>query len=121
MDRTNPNGSGISLGPNKEALVSARIGKRMRALGLAEADEYLRRLGDDTTGGELVHLLDAISTNVTSFFREARHFALLGNLFSEWLQQGQHRFRFWSAAARTRSNTRCAVAVWSLCDASTSP
>lgn len=91
--------SGISLGPHKEALVSARVGKRMRALGIPEHSVYLRHVAQDETGAEIVSLIDAISTNVTSFFRESTHFDFLGEVFSKWLAQGQYRFRFWSAAS----------------------
>jgi chemotaxis protein methyltransferase CheR len=93
--------SGITLGPQKVALVSARVGKRMRTLGLAEHGDYLQRLYDDTTGTELVQLLDAISTNVTSFFRESAHFDFLGEALAQWRGQGQRRFRIWSAASST--------------------
>ena len=93
--------SGICLGANKEALVSARIGKRMRALGLSDHGQYLRFVVEDNTGEELIKLIDAISTNVTSFFRESVHFDFLQEVFSGWLEEGQHRFRFWSAASST--------------------
>ena len=93
--------SGITLGPGKETLVSARVGKRMRALSMDDHGAYLRHVLDDPTGGELVHLIDAISTNVTSFFRESNHFDLVGRLLSEWIAQGQRRFRFWCAASST--------------------
>lgn len=91
--------SGITLGAGKEALVSARIGKRMRALKMTEHREYLRFVMDDPTGEEVVHLIDAISTNVTSFFRESSHFDIVKQQVSEWLSGGQSRFRFWSAAS----------------------
>lgn len=90
--------SGITLGDNKVALVSARVGKRLRALKLETYKEYLDVLQKDESGDELVNLLDAISTNVTSFFREADHFEFVGKVFSEWIESGQQRFRFWSAA-----------------------
>src|SRR5688572_27694637 len=90
--------SGITLGEGKEGLVSSRLGKRMRALGLPSFRAYLDRLGGRDGEEELVHLLDAISTNVTSFFREASHFELLGEAARAWRASGQRRFRFWSAA-----------------------
>ncbi len=93
--------SGINLGDGKEALVSSRIGKRMRILGMAEFKTYLSMVRADPAGEELVHLLDAISTNVTSFFREPAHFDLIRELFDGWLSAGQRRFRFWSAASST--------------------
>jgi len=87
---------GISLSERKEALVSARIGKRMRALGIADFEAYMRHLEDNNA--EVVGLLDAVSTNVTSFFREPHHFDFLGEELDKWYAAGQRRFRFWSAA-----------------------
>lgn len=92
--------SGITLGASKESLVSARIGKRMRALGIGDPRSYLQRVQQEgETGEELVHMLDAISTNVTAFFREPQHFVFLDKVMREWMQQGQRRFRLWCAAA----------------------
>jgi len=93
--------SGIALSPGKESLVSARVGKRMRALGLSDFDDYLRRLQDDASGEETVQLLDAISTNVTSFFREPEHFDFVAHACAGWMREGKRRFRFWSAASST--------------------
>lgn len=93
--------SGIFLRDGKESLVAARVGKRMRALNIGDHKTYIHRIVNDDTGEEIVHLLDAISTNVTSFFREANHFDFLGQTIANWLEQGQTRFRFWSAACST--------------------
>jgi chemotaxis protein methyltransferase CheR len=91
--------SGITLGDGKESLVSSRIGKRMRVLGMDDFQSYLDCLRDGTEGDEMVHMLDAISTNVTSFFRESEHFDFIREKAGEWMQGGQKRFRFWSAAS----------------------
>ncbi len=93
--------SGISLNDSKRALVSARIGKRLRALSLPDYERYLDVLANDKEGNEVVQLLDVISTNVTSFFRENDHFEFIKKVFPEWLKSGQTRFRFWSAASST--------------------
>jgi chemotaxis protein methyltransferase CheR len=93
--------AGIALGPQKEALVQARVSKRMRALGTTSFDEYLDILEADDTGGELTLFLDAICTNVTHFFREPHHFEFIAREMVRWLEQGQRRFRFWSAACST--------------------
>lgn len=90
--------SGIALQENKEALVAARVAKRMRRLGIESFQSYLQHVTGDRSGEELVHLLDAISTNVTSFFREAAHFDLLDQLVRTWTSQGRTRLRLWSAA-----------------------
>jgi len=90
--------SGIALHDGKEALVSARLRKRMRILGIQDYREYADRVFHDEDGTETVGLIDAISTNVTSFFREPVHFEFLGKVMSDWLREGKKRFRFWSAA-----------------------
>lgn len=91
--------AGIVLKPGKEALVSARVGKRIRALGLDSEEEYLERLERDQNGDEIVCFLDAISTNFTSFFREAEHFKELSKTVGEWVEAGQRRIRIWCAAS----------------------
>jgi len=93
------NACGIALGEGKESLVSARIGKRMRQLGCDDFEDYLDRLGAEADGDEMVHMLDAISTNVTSFFREPEHFDFITECVTRWRAEGQARFRFWSAAS----------------------
>lgn len=93
--------SGIALSEKKESLVAARIGKRMRALGIELPKDYLEIVKADKTGGEIIEMLDAISTNVTSFFREPNHFLFVDAAFKKWLDQGQKSFRFWSAASST--------------------
>jgi chemotaxis protein methyltransferase CheR len=93
--------SGISLGPSKEALVASRIGKRLRALGMDDYVSYLDFIAEDDTGRELGHLLDAISTHVTSFFREPEHFDFVGKAVARWFEGGQRTMRFWTAACST--------------------
>jgi chemotaxis protein methyltransferase CheR len=93
--------AGISLGPQKEALVAARVGKRMHALGLPDEAAYLAYLESEETGQELVRFLDVISTNHTAFFREPDHFEFLRSLVSNWYREGQRTLRIWSAASST--------------------
>jgi chemotaxis protein methyltransferase CheR len=93
--------SGIAINSNKIALVTARVGKRMRELGIDDDRDYLRQVLDDPDGEEIVHLLDVISTNVTSFFRENAHFDFFAETTAQWYSQGQRKFRFWCAAAST--------------------
>ncbi len=90
--------SGITLGEGKESLVSSRISKRLRVLGLNDFRSYLDWVKSDSQQDEIVHLIDAISTNVTSFFREPEHFDFIKDCVCKWEKEGQKRFRFWSAA-----------------------
>ncbi|MCC6220335.1 MAG: protein-glutamate O-methyltransferase CheR [Deltaproteobacteria bacterium] len=93
--------SGIALTSEKKALLTTRIGKRLRKLGLNDAEEYLNIIQTDRSGAELERLIDAISTNVTHFFREISHFHFLENLLSEWRMQGKRKARVWCAASST--------------------
>lgn len=93
--------AGIQLGDSKQALVLARVGQRLRALGQDDPDAYVREVLEKQDDEEIVHLLDAISTNFTSFFREEIHFQRLSDLLREWRSHGQTRFRIWCAAAST--------------------
>lgn len=92
---------GISLGSGKESLVSGRVSKRMRQLDLTDHSDYIRLLRDDSNRKEMVRFLDAISTNVTSFFREPEHFDFFARTIRQWAADGQRRFRIWSAACST--------------------
>jgi chemotaxis protein methyltransferase CheR len=90
--------AGIDIGANKETLVAARVAKRLRALGLEDERGYAELITADETGQELIEFLDAISTNFTSFFREADHFGVLKDLVRSKVAAGQKRLRLWSAA-----------------------
>lgn len=90
--------AGINLGDKKQALVEARVSKRLRELQLPDLKAYLQFLKKDSSEAELVNLLDVISTNVTSFYRESVHFDFIGEQMKGWLRKGQRKFRFWSAA-----------------------
>jgi len=93
--------AGISIKPGKEALVSARVAKRLRALSLSDAEGYLRYLEQDGSGEEMARFLDVISTHFTSFFREPDHFHLLETELARRIAEGQDRIRIWSAASST--------------------
>jgi chemotaxis protein methyltransferase CheR len=93
---------GIHLRQGKKELVRARLGKRMREKGFDDFKAYYRFLTRDETGNELVKMLDAISTNLTNFFREQQHFDFLENdVFPNYVadrEAGRRRRRlFWSA------------------------
>jgi chemotaxis protein methyltransferase CheR len=93
--------AGIAIRENKQALVSARVAKRVRTLGLGSESQYLEYLRKDTTGEEMMSFLDVISTNFTSFFREQDHFEVLKAELAACVTQGKKRIRVWCAAAAT--------------------
>lgn len=89
--------SGICLKEGKETLVSGRLAKRIRQLDIPDYKTYLDYLINDKSGNEIIHFLDVISTNVTSFFRDPNHFDFIAPRLREWAEAGQNRFRIWSA------------------------
>lgn len=91
--------AGIRLGDEKLALVTARVGKRLRALNLTDEAQYLEVLRRDAGGAELTAFLDVISTNFTSFYREPDHFTRLEEHLTGAMKSGQQSFRIWSAAS----------------------
>lgn len=93
--------AGIALGDSKQALVQARLAKRLRVLGLSTYDEYMEILAGQGADEEMVHLLDAISTNFTSFYRDEKHFELLAEIVKAAVASGKRKFRLWCAAAAT--------------------
>lgn len=93
--------SGIALSDDQQNLLSNRLSRRLSALRLDSIESYLELLQTDQTGEELLFLLNAISTNYTFFFREARHFQVLEELVRERAMDGQRRFRIWCAASST--------------------
>ena len=93
--------TGISLADHKAALVTSRIGKRMRALQLTDFNAYYQQVLSDKSGVELRELVNAISTNVTHFFRESRHFDFLGEQIRKIPEKAPNRLRIWCAACST--------------------
>ncbi len=69
---------GIKMPATKKTMLEARLVKRMRALGLSSFQEYCSLLfSKEGKERELVHMIDAVTTNKTDFFREAQHFDYL--------------------------------------------
>jgi chemotaxis protein methyltransferase CheR len=87
--------TGINLHPGKEELVKARLTKRLRALGLKSIDAYMELLRHDGPEGELVTMIETMTTNKTSFFREAQHFDYLCRKIVPTLRN--RKIRVWSA------------------------
>ena len=94
--------TGIHLGEQKRELVYGRLTRRLRALRLRSFAEYRELLSQDER--ELTELCNAITTNLTSFFREPHHFQYLreqwfASLLGE--RAAGRRLRIWSSACST--------------------
>ena len=88
--------SGIRLPEAKREMVYARLARRLRALGIGSFDDYVRFL--DLEPAEWEHCTNALTTNVTAFYREEHHFTVLAELART---HGGEPFRVWSAGCST--------------------
>lgn len=93
---------GINLHEGKKELVRARLAKMLRKYHFKTYDQYIDFVLDDPTQTAFYEMIDQISTNLTSFFREPKHFEYLRRQFLPALIQkkhktGQLRIRAWSA------------------------
>lgn len=99
------NHTGIRLPPAKRIMLEGRLRKRMRAVGESSLSGYCSYLFD--RGGletEIVHVIDAVTTNKTDFFREPEHFDFLAkravpDLLAGRAGRGKPLLKVWSAAA----------------------
>jgi len=89
--------AGISLADTKHDMVYSRLVRRLRALRCRDFDDYLRRVEADEDG-ERQAFVNALTTNLTSFFREAHHFDVLSKVLAGY---GGRRIRIWCSAAST--------------------
>ncbi len=69
--------AGISLADSKQEMVYSRLARRLRATGIVSFGRYLDELEAGRLGEEWESFTNALTTNLTSFFREAHHFPLL--------------------------------------------
>lgn len=95
--------TGIALAPSKRELVYSRLVRRLRKLGLPSFSAYLSRLeaGDPA---EFEEFTNALTTNLTAFFRESHHFDYLANTVIPALAErnaANRRIRIWSAGCST--------------------
>jgi chemotaxis protein methyltransferase CheR len=98
MDKT-----GITLSDQKRDLVYGRLARRLRKLNFKNFDQYCDLLKEEPEG-ELVEFVNSITTNLTSFYREAHHFDYLSNTVIKYLRQyrkQEKRIRIWSAGCST--------------------
>lgn len=95
--------TGIALGDLKQDLVYSRLMRRLRKLKLESFDAYIEYLKSNHAV-ELPELINAITTNLTAFFRETHHFEYLREVVLPRLEQSrasERRLRIWSAGCST--------------------
>lgn len=94
---------GIKMPPAKKTLLESRLQKRLRTLGIGSFREYCDFLFTVPEGaGEVIHMIDAVTTNKTEFFREPVHFSFLAeqalpDFVCRCRADGSSRFAVWSA------------------------
>jgi len=95
--------SGIKMPSSKRTMLEGRLRRRLRHTGLPTFDAYCDYLfKDDGLEAESVHLIDAVTTNKTDFFREPKHFEYMAaKVLPEFQAAGVRRIRAWSAACST--------------------
>lgn len=96
--------TGISLNDAKRELVYGRLSRRLRALGLKAFADYRDLLLSPGGAAEFGEFTNAITTNLTSFFRENHHFEYLRDNYLALLAQkagASRRIRIWCSAAST--------------------
>lgn len=93
--------AGIKLDTAKKDLVRARLSSRLRTLKLRCFDDYVKHLEADTSGEEILTLIDLLTTNKTLFFRQKEQFAhLKEELLPSW-KDASAPLRIWSAGCST--------------------
>ena len=89
--------AGINLGPSKRDMVYSRLSRRLRTLGLSRFVDYLDMLERDLEA-EAQTFINALTTNLTSFFREPHHFEMLT---AQLREAGGGPHTIWCCAAST--------------------
>lgn len=91
--------TGINLSEHKQEMLYSRLSRRLRALNLKDFATYCQLLQTDC-GDELIQFVNAVTTNLTSFFREPHHFEFLAKIVLPHLltrKQTSQRLRIWCA------------------------
>ncbi len=96
--------TGIVVSDDKFDMFYSRLSRRVRLLGLKDFSEYCDLLSNETEEREVLELVNALTTNLTAFFRENHHFDYLTRtLVPEFLQRNRQyrRLRIWSSGCST--------------------
>jgi chemotaxis protein methyltransferase CheR len=104
--------AGIALAEHKENMVYNRLARRLRSTGIGSFSEYLD-LVEQPDAAERGQFVNALTTNLTSFFREGHHFEMLGTYAAARRRAapGGGRLRVWSSACSTGEEPYSAAIV----------
>lgn len=89
--------AGIVIAPQRRDMVYNRLLPRLRTLGISQFGHYLRALESSPEHPEWQHFVNALTTNLTSFFREAYHFPIL----ADHARGKSGNYSVWCTAAST--------------------
>lgn len=90
--------TGIVLAEHKQNMVYSRIARRLRALGLTKFSQYCELITSEHGEQEVADFVNAVTTNLTKFFREEHHFLHLKNeVLAPAAARAGGKFRIWSA------------------------
>lgn len=89
--------AGIALAVSKKEMVYSRVSRRLRSSQFRTFDTYITNLENNPHSDEWQHFVNALTTNLTAFFREEHHFPIL----SEYLKQHDKPIKIWCCAAST--------------------
>ena len=95
---------GIKMPPEKRLMMQSRLTSRLKALNLDSFKQYIDYVfsGKDTDNHEIIMMIDAMTTNLTEFFREPQHFDFMRNVaLPEYAAQGRGKIKIWSAGCST--------------------
>ena len=93
--------AGISLADSKQEMVYSRLARRLRATGIQSFGRYLDDLEAGRMASEWESFTNALTTNLTSFFREAHHFPLLAEHLLALHKRERRTLTVWCSAAST--------------------
>ncbi len=95
--------TGIVVSDDKFNMFYSRLSRRVRALRLRSFKDYCEVVRKDADGSETNELINAITTNLTAFFRENHHFEYLANTVIPELtkKNTDRKFKIWSAGCST--------------------
>ncbi len=103
--------AGISLSDRKSDMVYSRLARRLRKLNFIDFNAYLDFV--ENSREEEVNFINALTTNLTHFFRENHHFDYLRDVYiPELLSKDKKRIRFWSAGCSTGEEPYSLSMIW---------